>query len=614
MSELTKLFTGDVVCDRLEVMSVINENDLGMSYLMSDKDSGGKYLVMQLNWECTPEIAEELKGLVEALMPISHKSMSSLKEFLLDGTTGYILTEFIDGEPLFSHLAARRERGQILGLKAAYSFLAHLCLGIEVAHQAGHVFGCISPETIYVTNEGRVRLSNIIFPILAEKYLDDNSRNDYFGNVFVAPEVQGARNVACPASDVFSMAMLFAELVSSTPLIQFQGSPEAFIAQLAGVSTTVKEALFQAAKPEIEDRFQSIQEFKDTLKNAVDAPSDVDLSSIVVGVNDLRALSAPASQDSPSIALRRPDLFNTVSRPSPRVTRTDVWIYQKDGMDYGPFDAEGLLKKFYDDEIEESTSIFNSSTKKRQNLISIPEFKEKVEAYIPIRNQNREIRQRAERKAAAVKTASGVGAFLAIALGIVAIFAVPIIILALMPDPQPLDMNQSFNVFEKKFEVPKTEEVALNVDDSKSKALFDPKATEAEREAALKAWEEEHRKKYAAKRKAAGVAAPGDEMDTLVFALDEDGKELEPLMDWEIEEQCMSPRILKKIQDCYAKYAGGRQPSATVNFTIQQSGAVRNISVTNVSGELNTCIVSAFSTIKYRPFGGTSKKVSIPVG
>ncbi|MBQ8037365.1 MAG: protein kinase, partial [Proteobacteria bacterium] len=356
MSELTKLYIGDVVCDRLEVINSINENDLGMAYLMSDRNSGGKYLVTQLGWECTPEIAAEISSLVTALKPIDHKSIAKLKEFILDGTTGYLLTEFVDGEPLFAHLAARRERGQILGLKAAYSFLAHLCLGIEVAHQANHVFGSISPETIYVTNEGRVRLSNIIFPIIADKYLDDASRNDYFGNVFVAPEVRAERKAATPASDVFSMAMLFAELVSSTPLIQFQGSPEAFIAQLSGVSTKVKEALFQAAKPDIEDRFQTIQEFKDTLKNAVDAPNDNDLSSIVVGVNDLRALSNPVSQESPSIAMRRPDLFNTISRPTARVTRTDVWIYQKDGMDYGPFDADGLLKKFYDDEIDETTS------------------------------------------------------------------------------------------------------------------------------------------------------------------------------------------------------------------------------------------------------------------
>lgn len=614
MSELTKLYIGDVVCDRLEVINSINENDLGMSYLMSDKNSGGKYLVTQLRWECTPEIAAEISSLVTALKPIDHKSIATLKELLLDGTTGYLLTEFVDGEPLFAHLAARRERGQILGLKAAYSFLAHLCIGIEVAHHANQVFGSISPETIYVTNEGRVRLSNIIFPLIADKYLDDASRNDYFGNVFVAPEVRAERNAATPASDVFSMAMLFAELVSNTPLIQFQGSPEAFIAQLPGVSTKVKEALFQAAKPDIEDRFQTIQEFKDTLKNAVDAPNDNDLSSIVVGVNDLRALSNPVSQESPSIAMRRPDLFNTISRPTARVTRTDVWIYQKDGMDYGPFDADGLLKKFYDDEIDETTSIFNTSTKKRQNLGTIPEFEDKVREYIPIRNQNREVRQKAERKAAAVKTASGIGAVIAIAGGIIAVFTVPIIILMLMPDPEPLDLDTGFTVFEKKFEVPKTEEVALNVDESKSKALFDPKATEAEREAALKAWEEEHRKKYAARRSAAGVAAPGEEMDTLVFGLDENGKELEPLMDWEIEEQCMSPRILKKVRDCYTQYAGGRQPSATVNFTIQQSGAVRSISVSNVSGELNSCIVSAFSTLKYRPFGGTSKKVSIPIG
>ena len=90
MSEPTKLFIGDVVCDRLEVISSINENDLGMSYLMSDRETGGKFLVTQLSWECTEEIANEIRDLLNTLRPVNHKSMAALKEFLLDGTTGYI--------------------------------------------------------------------------------------------------------------------------------------------------------------------------------------------------------------------------------------------------------------------------------------------------------------------------------------------------------------------------------------------------------------------------------------------------------------------------------------------------------------------------------------------
>ena len=159
------------------------------------------------------------------------------------------------------------------------------------------------------------------------------------------------------------------------------------------------------------------------------------------------------------------------------------------------------MKRFYDDEINESTGMFNTQTKKHQNLGSIDEFKKEIEEYLPTRDHNRRVKAEQElQKQKRVKAAGVSGAV--IVLGAIAAFAcVPFVILLLLPEPKPLDVAGAFAPFEKTFEAPKIEEVSLNMDDSKAKALFDPKATEAEREAALAAWEAEHRKKMGSIRK-----------------------------------------------------------------------------------------------------------------
>ncbi len=625
---MIELNVGDVVAGRLEVAAILGENELGKQYKMSDKETHEDFFVYQLSFECPEERVLEIQADIATIRSIFHKSIACVKGLETDGDTGYLLLDFIDGDTLEDHLKQRRERGQILGLKTAYSFLSHICLGLDMLHQRGCFYGCLSPKMIYVTREGRIRVVNYICSALARRYLPDEAKKAFFGSKFTAPEVRESLDLSKPTVDVYSLSLLFTELLSEKSLSDFDGSPEAFIAMLPGVSTTIKESLFQAAKPEIEDRFPNIQMFKDTLKNAVDAPADNEISSIVIGVNDLRSINSstesPAVTPAPSASTsstsspvqKKVDLFDSAPhKSSNRIVHKDVWIYQKDGMDFGPFDHDGLIQKFYEDVIDESTSIYNTSTKKRANLFTIKEFEKEVQEYLPIRNHNRAEKAKAEKRKQRAQKMAGGGSILVVLGVLAAILITPIIILSRLPDPVPIDLDEAIPTFAKEFKLPKMESVSLNVDDSRSRALFDPEATEAEREAALKAWEEEHRKRYAGHKRpaAAKTGDGGEEIETLVFGTDDDGHELEPLQDWEIEEVCMSPRMLRKVQDCYANHAGGRRPKITVNFTIQQSGAVRNLNTT-ADGELNKCIVSAFSSMSYRKFGGTVKKVSIPIG
>ena len=627
MSEWTfkRVNSGDTILDRYDVISVLGENQLGVSCLVNDRSSNQNYLFCQLSFECSAERVEEIQAVVDNLKQLNHKSVAALYDFIVDGSTGYISMEYIDGESFESHIKMRRERGQILGLKAAYSFLAHLCAGIELFHQHDFIFGGLTPRAIYVTNQGRVKISNIILCFLADNYLDDASRMAYFSGPFVAPEVRETRGNATKQADVYSLALLFTELLSSASLEKFDSSPETFIAAIPGVSSAVKETLFSAVKPDLSDRLVDVQMLKEALKAAVDAPADNDLSSIVMGVVDLRALSA--STDMPVIdpgqsQARKIDLFDkNPSGSTPSINRRmkkDVWIFQKDGIDYGPFTVDGILEKLYADEIHEKTLILHTVTKEKLPLEEIPEFAEKVKAYIPVREQNRETLKAQKRK----KQRQTQGALSGVIILVILIFggfsAFSWYMIQQMAPPEPLAFNDAFTPFEKKFEPPKEEEVSLNVDDKQALALFDPKASAKEREAAMAAYEAEHRKKYealrrqmASSKKSAGTAA-GDEIDTISFELDENGNEILPLQDWEIDEQVRSPRALRKQSDCFAKYANGRAQKVMVNFVIEQSGSVQGLR-TNAQGELNSCLIDAFSSLKFRRFGGTRKRVSYPL-
>ncbi|MGI5828895.1 MAG: protein kinase domain-containing protein [Bradymonadia bacterium] len=612
----TALNVGDVVAERFAVVSVMGQSALGTTCLVSDSERQSKFLLKSLSFELSDEDAQEVDALIQKLQRLEHRSISTVRELVRDQRGAHIISEYVDGDPLGEHLQLRRQRGQILGHKAAYSMLAHLSSGLERLHHEGLYYAALSTESIFVTKQGRVKVASPVFGYLAERFLSDEGRGLYFSSTFIAPEVRNARQQACPQSDVYSLALLFVELLSPVSLVDFRGELAQFVDGV-DAGAAVKQCLSLAIAEKYEMRYNDLASFKDDLKSAVDAPADGDLSSIVLNVSDLRALTG-VSDSAP--AARKPDLFDRAdNRSVKRTTRSakdsENWIYKKNNLDYGPFTHAGILEKLHADEINESTPVLDVSTQKRAALGKIPEFEAEVAAYLPIREKRRADAFAASvKKKETIKKASTV-TIVAIVLISAVVIGGLLYVISLLPDPEPLNLNAAFPPFENVFELPKMEEISLNVDESKAKALFDPKASAEEREAAFAAWEAEHRKRFASRRKAAGKgpgSAGGMEDEMFVISFDGPGADLPPLLDWEVEEQLLSPRSMRKQSECFMNHGGGRSQRITANFVITQNGTVRN-ATTNASGALNDCLLSIVQSLKFRAFGGSIKKVSYPM-
>ena len=438
------------------------------------------------------------------------------------------------------------------------------------------------------------------------------------------------------------MGLLCAELLSESSLKDYTGDVESFIEEVVSKrSTAIQDLLFSAVVKLPHLRQQSLRDFKAGLKEAVDAPSDTELSSIVMGVGELQNMALAAGIEAADAPQRKPDLFDipdipTKSRqffdgpadsdPTPMEkapAEEEIWLVQKDGLDYGPFDRATVLAMLYKDEITEHSSTLNMLTQRRAELVDIPDFRDEVLEYVPIRNERMAKEQaERERKIEQVKTAgkfSGAG----LVIGALVIIGLSVFAYLQLPDPIPFEFGGAITTFPHAFTAPEVKEVALKLDNAMAMAVFDPEKSKAEREAALTAWAEEHQKRIAAKRKkrrghrksrpAAGSnagAAQGDDVQTISFAVGEDGEALEPLDDWEVEEQLYSSSSLRRQAECFEK--AGRASKVTVHFTIAQSGQVRSVSTT-ASGTLDQCLKRVFQRLRFRQFGGTIKKVTYPI-
>ena len=180
---------GEVFADRFEIEAVMAETALGTLALVKDSSCGEQRLVEFLAIECDDARCDEIRHIASDVRTIQHKSIAGLKDFEVVEGVSCVEMEPVVGETLDNHLAVRRGRGQILGLKVAYSFLAHICLGLELLHKKGYFYGSLRPTSIFVTNQGRIRVANF----LCRALLSERGQNPIFEFAFCRARSSGGR-------------------------------------------------------------------------------------------------------------------------------------------------------------------------------------------------------------------------------------------------------------------------------------------------------------------------------------------------------------------------------------------------------------------------------------
>lgn len=117
----------------------------------------------------------------------------------------YLVMEYVDGQPLLSHMQAAGRFTVATGLR----FLKQICLAMALVHAQGAIHRDLIPENILVDRRGRVRV--VDFGLAA--YADPRAGfvPGAMGTFcFMAPETVLGRSV--PASDVYSIGLVMYQL------------------------------------------------------------------------------------------------------------------------------------------------------------------------------------------------------------------------------------------------------------------------------------------------------------------------------------------------------------------------------------------------------------------
>ncbi len=142
----------------------------------------------------------------------------------------YIVMELVKGEDLKNLI--RRERP--LPVSRALNLIRQVCAGVGYAHRAGLVHCDLKPQNILVTEGGQIKVADfgIARAFRADAPASGERERVVWGSPhYIAPE-QAAGEPLTPASDVYSIGVVFYEMLTGVPPFHAQDPTELVLKHL----------------------------------------------------------------------------------------------------------------------------------------------------------------------------------------------------------------------------------------------------------------------------------------------------------------------------------------------------------------------------------------------
>ena len=263
---------------RYEIVAELGKGAMGVVYRARDPMLDRTVAIKTVNMSLDPgEMAEyEARFYQEARAAggLNHPNIVTVHDIGKSGNVAYMAMEFLEGRELRDLMSP----GQPLAPARAVEITAQVAEGLAYAHQHGVVHRDVKPANIMILRNGMAKITD--FGIARMRMAEVRTQTGVvLGSPrYMAPE-QVAGKRAEPRSDVFSLGVILYEMLTGKP--PFTGDDVTSIMfQILNLvpppPSTVNPAIpavldFIVAKAlakALDDRYQSIGEFRDDLREA----------------------------------------------------------------------------------------------------------------------------------------------------------------------------------------------------------------------------------------------------------------------------------------------------------------------------------------------------------
>ncbi|UCC78955.1 MAG: sigma 54-interacting transcriptional regulator [Candidatus Zixiibacteriota bacterium] len=254
----------NVIGKRYKILSRLGSGSIGDVYLAIDSRNNNEICLKILK----PGLRESERNFIrefEILSRLNHPGLIPVFDFGIDHENGpFFSMEYADG-------------GDLGGLESIsprefYSISSSVCRALEYIHNQGIVHGDLKPTNILIDSDKNYRLVDFGLSFIT----GDDAAKSSGSAAFISPEVIH-KNAATNRSDIYSLGLLFYELIFGKPL--YEGSAGEIISmKLSGATrlpevpekyggNRMREVLGKMIDPDPHNRFDSVGAVLDEIED-----------------------------------------------------------------------------------------------------------------------------------------------------------------------------------------------------------------------------------------------------------------------------------------------------------------------------------------------------------
>lgn len=209
---------GDVFAGRYEVVNLIGEGGMGVVYHAKDKLTSKEIALKLIR-------ADRLAGkdAVDRLIregvtsrDIRHPNVVAVYDVGEAEGQPYMSMEFLSGQSLRAWTRQRLQTSTDCSMLTAANIVAEILAGLDAAHKAGVVHRDLKPENVMLVGEPGdkgVTLKILDFGIARAAGAGDTGATSIGTRGYMAPEQITAPDAAQPSADLYSLSVMFYELL-----------------------------------------------------------------------------------------------------------------------------------------------------------------------------------------------------------------------------------------------------------------------------------------------------------------------------------------------------------------------------------------------------------------
>ena len=268
---------GQKINDRYEVIKSIGEGGMANVYLahdlILDRDVAVKVLRGDLAGD--EKFVRRFQREALAASSLSHPNIVEMYDVGEDNGTYYIVMEYIDGKTLKQLI---KKRGA-LTISECIDIMVQLTDGIDHAHASYIIHRDLKPQNIMIQDNGEIKITDFGIA-MALNNTQLTQTNSVMGSVHYLPPEQASGKGATVKSDIYSMGILFYELLTGTLPFRGDNAVEIAFKHIKNDIPSIKESnpsipqsieniVLKATAKNPKNRYSNAKEMHDDLLTAL---------------------------------------------------------------------------------------------------------------------------------------------------------------------------------------------------------------------------------------------------------------------------------------------------------------------------------------------------------